>query len=154
PRVAPEAPAPVAAPQASALIEPFFVRRETIDESSHHDMQQDRTTLRLFLDVSGDRPVNTYGRGDVTAFLDTRRQLPGTYGKSPKDKDRRVADIIVAASPEAHRLADKTVKRHRTALAQFLQFAMDKGHLTAGHLTELTAKHRFKAAKKARDQRD
>lgn len=147
-------PEPEAVPLASALVETFFVRRATIDGLSHHDMSQERTTLRLFLDVCGDRPVNAYGRGDVTRFLDTLRQLPKTYGKSPKDRDRRAADIIAAAPADAPRLTDKTVKRHHTALTQFLRFAVDGGHLTVAQHTELTAKHRFREEQRARDQRD
>jgi integrase len=147
----PDAPA---VPLASALVEPFFVRRETIDGMSHHDMDQERTTLRLFMDVCGDRPVNAYSRGDVTRFHGTLRQLPSNYGKSKKDKDRRVAEIIAAAAPDAPRLTDKTVKRHHTSLTQFLRFAVDLGHLTVAQHTELTAKHRFREERKARDQRD
>ena len=156
----PKAPADVAAhhdakaPTASALVEPFFIRRETIDGLSHHDMSQERTTLRLFMDVCGDRPVNAYGRGDVTGFLDTLRQLPKTYGKSPKDRDRRAADIIASAPADTPRLTDKTVKRHHTALTQFLRFAVDAGHLTVAQHTELTAKHRFREEQKAHEQRD
>ncbi|NGM20411.1 site-specific integrase [Roseomonas stagni] len=147
-------PEPSPVPTASALVEPFFVRRETIDRLSHHDMSQERTTLRLFMDVCGDKPVNAYGRGDVTRFLDMLRQLPKTYGKSTKDRDRRAADIIAAAPADAPRLTDKTVKRHHTALTQFLRFAVDGGHLTVAQHTELTAKHRFREEQKARDQRD
>ena len=152
-RRAAEAPAKTA-PVASALIEPFFVRRETIDRLSHHDMSQERTTLRLFLDVCGDRAISEYSRGDVTGFLNTLRRLPRPYGKSPKDRDRTVAEIIAAASADAPRLSDKTVKRHHTALTQFFRFAMDGGDLSVAQHTELTAKHRFREDQKARDQRD
>jgi hypothetical protein len=43
-------------------VEPFFIHREAIDELSHHDMSQERTTLRLFLDICGDRAINAHGR--------------------------------------------------------------------------------------------
>ncbi|HEY8613167.1 MAG TPA: hypothetical protein VIL69_18025, partial [Roseomonas sp.] len=146
---------PSAAPIASSLVEPFFIHRDTIDEISHHDMSQERTTLRLFLDICGDRPINVYGRADVTAFLNTLRQLPTRYGKSPKDKGRSVADIIADADrKEAKRISDVTVKRHLTALAQFLRFAVDLGHITKTDRDNMTGGHKFREAGKARNQRD
>lgn len=116
-------------------------------------MSQERTTLRLFLDVCGDRPVNAYGRGDVMRFLGTLRRPPRHYGKSKKDKDRRVKEIIAAAPADAPRLTDKTVKRHNTTLSQFFRFALDEGHLSVAQRTELVKEHKFKQVQKARDQR-
>ena len=154
--VASPSPAPVAPakPLASALVEPFFTARAH-GGASAHDISQDRTTLRLFLEVCEDRPVNSYSRGDVTGFLNTLRKMPKTYGKSPKDKGRKVPDIIAAAETEgAPRLSDKTVKRHLTALSQFFRFAMDEGHLLNAERGELLDGHRFKEERKARNQRD
>jgi integrase len=147
--------APPARPLASSLVEPFFIHRETIDELSHHDMSQERTTLRLFLDICGDRPINAYGRADVTTFLNTLRRLPTHYGKSPKDKGRSAADIIAEADKkEAKRISDVTAKRHLTALSQFLRFAVDLGHITKTARDDMAGGHKFREAGKARNQRD
>ena len=132
-----------AKPLASALIDPFMVRRETIDRATHQVMGQERGTLRRFVEACGDRPVNEYGRGDMTGFIDTLRRLPNTYGKSPKDKNRPLAEIIAEAdATEAERLTDKTVKRHLSALSQFFQFAVDTGHMTVTARNELVGNHR------------
>jgi hypothetical protein len=149
------APAASAKPLASELVESFFVRRETVDRATHQVMNQERGTLRRFLEACGDRPVDAYHRGDITGFLDTLRRLPKTYGKSPRDKDRGLAEIIAEADAEgAERLSDKTVKRHLSALSQFFQFAMDRGHLTVAVRSELVEGHRFREDRGARDQRD
>jgi integrase len=151
----PPSPAPPSKPRASSLVEPFFVRREKRDNSTFKQVHMERTTLRLFLEVCGDKPVDAYHRGDVTRFLDTLRRLPNTYGKSPKDKDRSVKDIIVEADgAEKARLTDRTVQRHLTALSQFLQFAVDGGHLTIAGRAELVDGHRFREERGAREQRD
>ncbi len=151
PSVAP----PPAVPLASALVEPYFVRRERIDQTRHQVMGQERTTLRLFREVCGDRPVGEYGRSDVTAFLGTLRRLPNTYGRSPKDRRRSVAEIIADAdSRDAPRLTDKTVKRHLSAVSQFFRFAVDAGHLTVAARGELVDDHRFAEGQRARSQRD
>ena len=151
----PDTPRPRAKPPSSALFEPFMVRRETIDRATHQVMGQERGTLRRFVEVCGDRPVNEYGRGDMIGFIDTLRRLPNTYGKSPKDKNRPLAEIIAEAdATEAERLTDKTVKRHLSALSQFFQFAVDAGHITVTARNELVGNHRFRAGHAARDQRD
>lgn len=157
PPPAPDAPPPCPAPAkplASSLVDPFVVRRETVDRATHQVMGQERGTLRRFVETCGDRPVNEYGRGDVTGFMDTLRRLPATYGKSPRDKDRSLAEIIAEADAKDGRLKDKTVKRHLSALSQFLQFAVDAGHLTAAARKEMVDDHRFRAGQAAREQRD
>ncbi|MCG7364205.1 site-specific integrase [Roseomonas sp. ACRSG] len=150
-----EAPAP-SAPLASSLVEPYFQHRLEHDGLSHHDMGQERSTLRRFMEVCGDRPVDRYGRGDMTRFMDTLRRLPTNYGKSPKDKDRTLADIIAEADTEgAERIAERTVKRHLSALTVFFRYAVDRGHLTNSQRVELAGGHRFKASRKsAKAQRD
>ena len=150
-----DAPRKAKAPLASSLVEPFFTHRETVNGATHQVMGQERGTLRRFIEVAGDRPVDTYGRGDITQFLNTLRRLPSTYGKSPKDKERTLADIIGVADAEgAERLTDKTVKRHLSALSQFFKFAMDQGHISNALRAELVEDHAFKDAKRARDQRE
>jgi integrase len=143
------------APLASTLVEPYFRRREALDRSLHQVMGQDRGTLRRFLEVCGDRPANAYGRGDVTGFLDTMRRLPTTYGKSTRDKDRPLLEIIAEGEEKGlPKLMDRTVKRHLSALSQFFQYALDSGHLTNAQRIELVEDHRFRENKSAREQRD
>lgn len=117
------------APLASQLIEPFFQHRETKDKISHHDMNQERGTLRRFLEARGDKPVNAYHRGDVTDFLDTMGKLPAVYGRSPKDKETPLPNIIARAEAgNLPRIKEKTAKRHLIAPSQFFRFAVDKRH--------------------------
>jgi integrase len=151
----PPPPPPPTTPLASALVEPHFQQRAQRDRVAHHDMGQERGTLRRFLEVCGDRPVDQYSRGDVTTFLDTLRRLPTGYGKSPKDKNRPLAAIIAEAdAKDAERLQDKTVKRHLSALSVFLHFSKDRGHLSNVARADLTDDHRFRAQRSAKVQRD
>jgi integrase len=140
---------------ASDLVEPFFERRENTDRTTHQVMGQERGTLRRFIEAAGDRPLRTYTRADVSKFLDILRRLPKTYGKSPRDKERSLADLIAEAdAKQGDRLTDKTVKRHLSTLSQFFQMAVDRGHLTVAARTELVDGHRFRESRGARDQRD
>jgi hypothetical protein len=116
---------------ASTLVVPFLEHRATVADATHQVTNQERGMLRRFLEVCLDQPVDRYTRGDITNVLATLRRLPKTYGKSPEDRNRSLAEIIAEAEADgAERLTDKTVKRHLTALSQLFKFAWDGGHLS------------------------
>lgn len=147
----PEAPRPLM----SALERDYFKHRATVADATEQVMNQDRGTLRRFREERGDRPVDSYGRGDATGFLGRLRLLPTNYGKSPTDKDRALADIIAEADSEgAPRLKDKTVKRHLSALSQFFKWCFDQGHITEAEWKNLVGHHAFRDERAARDQRE
>ena len=142
-------------PLLSVVEESYFTHRATVGDATHQVMGQEQGTLRRFREVSGDRAIDTYGRGDVTCFLDLLRRLPIHYGKSHSDKDRTLANIIAEADQkDAVRVSDKTVKRHLSALSQFFKFCFDKGHLTHAEWKNLVGNHSFRDEGAARDQRD
>ncbi len=150
-------PAPVeAAPvPLSALVEASFASRRDRDGATFQVINQERATVRWFIEVCGDRPPQAYGRGDITRFLATLRRLPATIGKSPRDKGRPLMEIIKEADEKrSPRLTDKTVKRHLSALSQLFRFAVDAGLLSNTQKGELVEGHRFREGKQARTQRD
>jgi integrase len=157
-QVSPPPPPPQAPtkPLVSSLLESHFARRIALDGMLKHDVMQERTTLRYFMEVCGDRPVDSYQRGDVTAFLDVLRKVPPTYGRSPKDRERPLAQVIADAEAAGSAgLTERTVKRHLSALAQFFRYGMDQGHIGNAERVGLVEDHRFgKPAKGAKDQRD
>lgn len=111
--------------------------------------------MRYWIELQGDRPVDTYQRGDVTAFMDTLRIIPTNYGRSPKDKNRPVSRAVAEAAEGQERLGERTVKRHLSAIAQFFRFAMDKGLISNTERVGLVEDHKFrKATKGAKEQRD
>lgn len=137
---------------ASELREPFHTWREA-QSIKQQTLNQDRVTMRLFIEIAGDLPVAQYERRHVTVFLTTLRRLPSTYGKSPKDKDRTVRELIEAADAKnSPRLAERTVERHCNVIRQFLQFAYDQSEISKEQL-EIAKHPKFKVAS-ARSQRD
>jgi integrase len=161
------APAPALPPAppartASEFVEAHFRKRAEIDEATHQVIGQERTTVRLFLECCGDRPFREYKRNHVTGFLNKLRRMPATYGKSPKDAELSM-DSLIARADEAEkkadgngpvpRLSDKTVKRHLSALSQFLSSAIDEGELSQPEKAALVAEHAFRTSEAARDQR-
>jgi hypothetical protein len=145
-----------AKPLASSMLEDHFTRRLAMGSMLQSVVNQERTTMRYFMEVCGDRAVDGYQRGDVTTFLNALRKLPPTYGRSPKDKERSIEQAIADADAAAsERLTERTVKRHLSALTQFFRYAMDQGHITNAERVGLVEDHRFgKPAKAAKEQRD
>lgn len=145
----------LATPHAATLEKPFFIHRATMADATHQVMGQERGTLRRFREDRGDRPVDSYSRGDITGFLNTLRRCPTSYGKSPRDKDRSLADIIAEANETgADRLKDKTVKRHLSTLSRFFWFAFDQGYISEAQWKTLVAHHAFRDEEGAREQRE
>ncbi len=153
--VPPTAPEPPAKPTVSALLSAHFKRRETKEKATLQVIGQERGTLRRFVEVCGDRPIDAFNRGDVTRFLETLGKLPATYGKSKADKDRSLEAIIAEADTTgAERLKEKTLKRHLTALTALFRYARDEGHITNAQRSELVDDRRFRIETAAREQRD
>jgi integrase len=91
---------------------------------------QAEASVRLFLEVCGDRPADDYPRTDGDKFRTTLRRLPSNYRKSPRDRSRPIAEIITEAdAKETPRIGDKTVKRHFWALSQFFVFLVETGRV-------------------------
>jgi integrase len=144
-----------ASPNLSTYVEPFFAWREGIG-TRHQVIGQERGTIARFIELHGDKPVDSYVRSDVVSFLNVLRKLPKTYGKSRKDKDTSLAEFLKRADDAGGRgLLDKTVKRHLSVLSQFFRFCVDKGGLTITQRNELCEKHRFQLSDLAdSEQRD
>lgn len=80
---------------------------------------QNRTTYRMFFDVVGDLPVQSYGRRELSTFFDLLRSLPALYSKKPEWRDLPLSsfrDASVRGSAEL--LSMKTIKRHFAALGK------------------------------------
>lgn len=148
-------PTPPSKPLASMLVERSLQHRQEVKRTKEHMIGQERGTLIRFIEVAGDKPVDAYGRSDVSKFLATMRRLPANYGKSPKDKQRTVAELISQADAGgAPRLKEPTLRRHISALSVFFGFARDEGHISAVQRQELVDDHSFTAKGAARTQRD
>jgi integrase len=145
---------PPEAPPFSALLDDFLARRERTGLRVH-TIGQDRPVLRFFAECAGDKPVTAYSRGDVSSYLDRARLLPASYGRSPADRNRPMADLIARAERTGEpRLSEKTAKRHLSTLSAFFKFCRDRGHLTKAQCDDLVSGHRFGAMRAARQQRD
>lgn len=133
----------------------YFAHSLAFHKKSNQVVNQERTTVEIFREICGDKPVNTYDRGDVSRFLGALRRLPAVYGRSPKDKKLTFTQIIARADEaKALRLSEKTVKRHLSALSQFFVYCVDQGYLTVSARLDMFGEHAFKTKGSAKSQRD
>jgi integrase len=143
-----------AAPLASTLITPFGEWGRQSGGWRAGAESQAMVSLKLFIEVCGDRPADAYTRADGDTFRTTLRQLPNNYRKSHADHDKPLKQIIAeAAGKKARTLSDKTVKRHFWAVSRFFAFLMETGRLP--HDADNPARgFSFNTKGTARQQRD
>jgi hypothetical protein len=154
----PSAPPPPPAtprPRASELLAGYLSRRtKGKGRVLHHTNAQDQRSIALFIAICGDQPLAEYGRGDMTQFLSTLRELPAKHGKSPEHRDMTVEQLIGWAKAEGlPTLSDKTVKRHASAISQFLQYAVDTDQISNAARKEIVENHSFHLGN-PREERD
>jgi len=154
--VPPRAPAKAKKPLWSSQVAAFIQEKSRrVDGHEGYDRQTQRqteTTLRLWTDVLGDRPLDTYDGADAGAFRTLLLRLPSTHGKSSTriapleaartaDERQRGIDTRNAAlandaprEPSVVRLSMKTVKRHFSTLSQFWVHQKRLGHVSGDNL--------------------
>lgn len=121
------APTEKAGPLLSEALEALFAAmRNKPQPWEPNTIRKAETTFRLFLEFTGDKPVNEYKRSDCHAFYRALAQLPKTYGKSPKDRGRTMREMIEAAKGlEVPRLASKSIKGHSSPLGALFEHYKD-----------------------------
>jgi hypothetical protein len=117
-------------PLASTLVDAFADWGRKSGGWSAGAENQAKVSVRLFMEVCGDRPTDIYTRADGDAFRSTLRKLPRVYRKSAKDKEKPLAQIIAEAhAAKLPRITEKTLKRHFWAVSRFFAFLIETGRL-------------------------
>nr|WP_169747344.1 tyrosine-type recombinase/integrase [Belnapia moabensis] len=100
-------------PLLSELVGRFFKAKQYPAHTEH----QSRATIRMWMEVVGDKRTNRYTEDDAFRFQDALRQLPASHGKSrrPISVPAAIADSKDKAIP---RLSEKTIERHFSLLRQ------------------------------------
>jgi integrase len=128
-----DAPAPQSqSPLFSTLIDDFIAEKSRTTEDhrgySEGEAGQARMSLRLFLELLGDKPVRDYTGADAGKFRSLLLQLPSSHGKSSKNRVDALT-AIKQASEDADTLSMKTVKKHFSRLSQYWKFLRPRGHV-------------------------
>ncbi|MBK8083603.1 MAG: hypothetical protein IPK28_07000 [Devosia sp.] len=92
------APAEISGPPFSEVIIESLHRRMATKELAKSALQDAQSTIRIWCEVVGDRPLATYRRSDVSRFQETLIKLPKHYWRSE-------------GAPEAHSAGDRRGRR-------------------------------------------
>lgn len=124
-------------PRFSEHIEAFFAEkcRNTEDRKGYtaQTEKQNRATLHLWRHTFEERPVRSYTKEEAGEFRDLLLRLPKEHGKSSKE-DASIRELIAWADADSRptpRLKMKTAKRHFTALRQYWDYLLARGHVDA-----------------------
>lgn len=96
-------------------------------------LEQLDNVKRLFIKFMDNREhLHEYTRKDAKQFIETLRQLPKTYGKSSKDKDKTLKQIIEEANKkdaEYLTISKEVINRHLKNLIKIWNYAISKDEL-------------------------
>lgn len=137
------APQPQAAPATSEQVFtghllsellPRFVEAQRGEEWRVQTERQNMKTYQMFKEVCGDLPVDAYtSRDHVVPFMEVLKRLPTNHGKSAKDKELSLDEIIARADAvDAPRLSQKTRNRHKAALGSLFDWLIHRAHERGG----------------------
>lgn len=127
------------------------MRRDGATEKSCRQLEQ---VFSLFHEITEIGDVRNLRQHHLSLYIDTLAELPKSYRKSPKDREKSIGEILTDASslPEDRKgLADNTVIRNLTFVSKMLKRAKSEGHLSGYEfeLSDLKPRRR----KRARDER-
>lgn len=140
-------------PLFSALVDDFIAEKcRTTDDHrgySEGEANQARTSLRLFLELVGDRPVRDYSGADAGRFRDLLLRLPSSHGKSASKRVDALT-AIEQTGKGTQTLSMKTAKKHFSRLSQYWKFLRPRGHVDK----IIFEGFEFKGTKSSKKQRD
>ena len=91
-------------------------------------LNQNNASFRMFAELCGDKPVQSYSRRDLTMFYDMLRGLPSLWSKTPIWNELTPSQIVQETKAEdIDRLSMRTVKRHFAALSSFFAYLKRRG---------------------------
>lgn len=144
-----------AGPILSAAAEKFCTAQVKTLTWENQTANQSRKSFSLFIEINGDRPVDSYTREHAARFKELAQSLPADYSKASVYRSLSVSEIIskYEASPAAKRgalLSQKTIKRHFSALSTLWDALKNEERVK----DNIFRGFKFGNAKRANEQRD
>lgn len=128
----PTKPKPVG-PLFSEALPAFIELMVSSKEWRGQTLAQNEATYRMFTEVCGDRPVESYSRSDMSDFFETLRKLPALYSKDKRWRELSLREAVAKSSAEAvERLSMRTIQRHFSALAKYFDHLERHGKIEEG----------------------
>lgn len=114
-----------------------------------------KTTLKLWMQVLGDRPPSAYTAGDVSRLHKALRQLPSKYYHNKKfrliyEREGVLGVIAATTGQDVDRMHAKTWNSHNSVLNRFFEWCAIKGDVLTKGTTSICANEFVKIPKKRR----
>ncbi len=124
----------------SDAIQAFILDREHAWEARTRLMNT--ASLRLFIEIVGDKPIGSVTRQDCRTFRDKLSQLPPHLTKRFKGKS---VDEVIALKPES--MSTRTVNKNLSVISTLMNWAIREGLVTNNPAQglRLTTRHRLDA---------
>lgn len=103
-------------------------RREGTKEKTIRQILQ---ITGVFLEITGVDDVTDLRQGHIAKYVDTLAELPKSYRKSPKDREKSISEILTDAKSlpaEKKGLAINTINRNLTFVSDVIKRARSEGH--------------------------
>lgn len=113
-------------PAIAALIARLMAQKQRQGISDQMITQMTRI-FELFAEATGVTDIRDLRQAHVAKFVDVLHQLPATYRKSPKDRDKPLSQILAEASGKGASLSTTTISRNLDYLGQLLTKAKSEG---------------------------
>jgi integrase len=140
-------------PTIGALAERFGAVKIQLGEWSEKTARQAAQTAAFLVRVVGHDRFTRLTQADMGKYVDVLLSVPKTYGKSPRDAECGVAELLErgARLPAGQRgLSGSTINRHLTQLGELIAHAASRGHNPPAAIS-LTS---LRTRKKTRDRDD
>jgi integrase len=124
------------APLLSAVVQENIISKQLKGRSE----RQVRSTLKLFADWHGDRPINQYSRADMLNFREMLMALPTNVNKRKEFKGMSLRKIIKVAPAECPRMSILTVNNNLDRIRAVFSYALKHDHISRSPAFELNLK--------------
>lgn len=119
-------------------------------QASQGSLRHHYSTIKLWIQIEGDRPIGTYRKSDAAHFRQKVAQLPDDYHRDKVYRNKSIDDIIELAkvreekhqrkkrekggddeyiAPLITRLKSKTINRHISSLSSVFKWCVESGKL-------------------------
>ena len=108
------------------------IASKSLKETAQRDQIQIKN---LWLDIVGDRSIESYNKADMRLFVSTIKLLPRIYWKSDEDRKLSISEVIAdrKAKNIHDKISDKTVNKHLSIISTFFQYLKTSGQLPRDH---------------------
>lgn len=116
---------------------------------SAQTVRQNRVTIRLFVEIVGDRPAGEVSREDAGHFREQLLRLPASHGKG---QAVHALKAIASVKAGVALLSMKTTKRHFSAANSYWDWLVSQKHVDVG--SSPFSGHSFPGTKSSKSNRD